>query len=104
MRHTTTITSPSSSSTAQKMGNGNKKSIITSLSADEIGKVSSSKQLHDRDVAKWTSADVQHWIKEQCKKFELKKTTAEKFELNGKIDRSSSVYSIFVRSSVGSTH
>lgn len=85
MRHTITTTSPSSSSTTKNMGNGNKKSILTSLSADEIGKTSSTtKQLNEKDVAKWSSDDVQHWVKQQCKKFELKKTTAEKFELNGK--------------------
>ena len=41
--------------------------------------------LKDNDVTKWSSTDVQHWIEEQCQKFELKKTTAEKFQMNGKI-------------------
>lgn len=56
-----------------------------------------------KDVAKWSSDEVQHWIKHQCRKFELKKATAEKFEMNGRkttigiiVDHSSSC-----RSSVG---
>ncbi|CAF0743057.1 unnamed protein product [Rotaria sp. Silwood1] len=63
------------------MGNGNKKIITTSFSAEDINK--NSTKPTTRDATKWSSAEVQHWIKHQCKKFELKKNTAEQFEMNG---------------------
>lgn len=36
------------------------------------------------DVTKWSSVNVLQWIDEQCEKFELKKTTKENFQMNGK--------------------
>jgi hypothetical protein len=80
MTHTTTKTT--STSNAEAMGNGNKKYPSHSFSADDLSK-RSSKSTNNKDVGKWSSSDVQHWIKQQCKKFELKKATAEKFEMNG---------------------
>jgi hypothetical protein len=65
------------------MGNGNKKLSSHSFSADNLPD-QSLKSTANKDVAKWSSTDVQHWIKKQCKKFELKKITAEKFEMNGR--------------------
>ena len=83
MTHTTTTTTAYNASV---MGNGNKKSTQYSYSADDLSK-QPAKFANNKDVAKWSSSDVQHWMKEQCKKFELKKATAEKFEMNGrKID------------------
>ncbi len=66
------------------MGNGNKKFASNSFSPDGIPK-DSLKVTNNKDVAKWSSAEVQRWIKEQCTIFELKKATAEKFKLNGKM-------------------
>lgn len=40
--------------------------------------------LENKDVTKWSSADVHRWVEEQCQKFELKKATTEKFQMNGK--------------------
>ena len=70
---------------ATAMGNGNKKGIANSLSVGDIDK-NAPKSVDRKDVNKWSSIEVQHWIKDQCKKFELRKATAEKFEMNGKID------------------
>ena len=81
MRQTTI--NASTTATEKSMGNGNRKSAVTSLSSDEARK-HSDRFINSAEVPKWTSTDVQHWIKHQCKKFELKKATAEKFELNGK--------------------
>ena len=80
MTHTTTNTSTSDPIV---MGSANKKLPTNSFSSDDLFK-HSSKLTDEKDVTKWSSGDVQHWIKQQCKKFELKKATAEKFELNGK--------------------
>jgi len=65
------------------MGNGNKKFTPQSSSADDLTKYSL-KSTNNKDVAKWSSQDVQHWIKGQCKIYELKKIAVEKFEMNGK--------------------
>ena len=73
----------SHTSDATAMGNGNKKSSHHAFATDDFAK-HSSKFHHHKDVAKWTSDEVQQWIKGQCKKFELKKATAEKFEMNGR--------------------
>ena len=81
MSHKATTTS---TSTATAMGNGNKKHISNSFSADNLSKHFS--EHIDKGVSKWSSAEVQHWIKQQCKKFELKKLTAEKFAMNGRLD------------------
>ena len=80
MRHTTTS---ASTANATEMGNGNKKLPSGSFSADDLSK-HSSKSINSKDVAKWSSSDVQHWVKQECKKFELKKATVEKFEMNGR--------------------
>ena len=77
MTHATTTTS-----TAAAMGNGNKKHVSNSLSAGDIYK-HSLKVTDNKDVAKWSSSEVHQWIKEQCKRFDLKKATVEKFEMNG---------------------
>ena len=39
--------------------------------------------LTNKDVTQWSSAEVKHWVEEQCQKFELKKATSEKFQMNG---------------------
>jgi hypothetical protein len=83
------------------MGNGNKKLPLNSFSADNLPKYSS-KSINNKDVAKWSSHDVQHWIKQQCKKFELKKATVEKFEMNGRKNyrlKSNDFYCLFRSSS-----
>ena len=68
---------------ATTMGNGNKKFPNHSSSTGDMFKHSA--QINQqKDVARWSSNEVQHWIKGQCKKFELKKATAEKFEMNGR--------------------
>lgn len=81
MTHTTTTTSLSH---VTEMGNSSKKFTSHSFSANDLPN-HSSKSIHNKDVAKWSSADVQRWIKKQCKRYELKKATAEKFEMNGRI-------------------
>ena len=83
-------------STATEMGNGNKKFSSYSVSADELNKHHSSKFINNKDVAKWSSDEVQHWIKHQCKKFELKKATAEKFAMNGMTNIITIVFMIIV--------
>lgn len=72
-------------SNVSEMGNGHKKTTLNSFSADDLSK-HSEQFSNNRDVAKWSSNEVQHWVKQQCKRYELKKATAEKFEMNGKID------------------
>ena len=37
-----------------------------------------------KDVTKWSSVDVQQWVEAQSQKYELKKATSEKFQMNGK--------------------
>ena len=74
------------------MGNGNKKFASKSYSSDNIQKDSSKFTNNNNDVAKWSSAQVQSWIKEQCTIFELKKATAEKFKLNGKMSMMISIF------------
>ena len=92
MSHKTTITS---TSTTTAMGNGNKKPTSNSFSADNLSK--HSLRNIDKHVSKWSSTEVQHWIKQQCKKFELKKITAEKFEMNGRLDEINVIcFSLFV--------
>ncbi|UJR33229.1 hypothetical protein I4U23_020684 [Adineta vaga] len=75
---TTTTSTPN----AIAMGNGNKKGIANSLSVGDIDK-HPSKSVDKKDVTKWSSIEVHQWIKEQCKRFELRKATVEKFEMNG---------------------
>ncbi len=77
MTHATTATS-----TATAMGNVNKKNVSNSLSVGDLHK-HSAKITDNKDVAKWSSTEVHYWIKEQCKRFELKKATIEKFQMNG---------------------
>jgi len=69
---------------ATVMENGYRASLIKSLSADNLQRHSAN--LNDKDVTKWTSSDVQYWLEEQCRKFELKKATTEKFQMNGTIN------------------
>ncbi|CAF4234969.1 unnamed protein product [Rotaria socialis] len=78
MTHTTTATS---TSTASTMGNGNKKSNSSSFSSNDLHE--NSTKVNSSDIIKWTLTEVQTWVKEQCKKFELKKSTAENFQMNG---------------------
>jgi hypothetical protein len=56
-------------------------SAMDSFSADNSPKQSA--DLNNKDVTQWSSAEVQHWVEEQCQKFELKKATTEKFQMNG---------------------
>jgi hypothetical protein len=37
-----------------------------------------------KDVTNWSSVDVQQWVEAQSQKYELKKATSEKFQMNGK--------------------
>lgn len=80
----TQTTTTDSSSTATAMGNGNKKMTANSFSADDLHKFTS--RAPNKPVSSWTSSEVQNWIKEQCKNFEFKKNTADKFEMNGMSD------------------
>jgi glutamyl/glutaminyl-tRNA synthetase len=82
MTHATTATS---TSTATAMGNVNKKNVSNSLSVGDLHK-HSAKITDNKDVAKWSSTEVHNWIKEQCKRFDLKKATVEKFQMNGEIN------------------
>ena len=41
--------------------------------------------LSEKNITEWSSAEVKHWIEEQCRKFELKKATTEKFQMNGRL-------------------
>jgi hypothetical protein len=77
---TSTIISPPVDSV---MDNDNTVSATDSPSADNLEQ----KPLNilDKDVTKWSSAEVQQWVEEQCEKFELKKAITEKFQLNGTI-------------------
>ncbi|CAF0748451.1 unnamed protein product [Rotaria sordida] len=77
----TNATTTTSTTNATAMGNGNKKAHANSLSADDLHKYSTKPTT--RDVSKWSSLEVQHWIRHQCKKFELNKAITEQFELNG---------------------
>jgi glutamyl/glutaminyl-tRNA synthetase len=77
---TTTITSPS---VALVMDNDNTVSATDSSPADNLEQ--QIVNVLDKDTTKWSSAEVQQWIEEQCEKFELKKAIAEKFQLNGTI-------------------
>jgi beta-xylosidase len=80
MTRTTTTTSASH---VTAMGNGNKKFTSHSSSAADLPN-RSVRFANNKDVAKWSSVDVQHWIKKQCRKYELKRATAENFEMNGR--------------------
>jgi hypothetical protein len=77
---TTTNTSPSIISV---MDNDNTVSATNSTSVEDLQE--QSLNLNKKDVTKWSSVEVQHWIEEQCQKFELKKATTEKFQLNGTV-------------------
>lgn len=79
MTHATTTTFATH---ATAMGNSNKKFVSHSFSATDFSN-HSLKSLN-KDVSKWSSTDVQNWIKKECKKYELKKSTVEKFQMNGK--------------------
>jgi hypothetical protein len=74
---TTTITPPPDASV---MNNDN----TDSSSADNLQQ--QPLNINDKDATKWSSAEVQKWVEEQCQKFELKKATTEKFQMNGTID------------------
>lgn len=39
---------------------------------------------NEKNITEWSSAEVKHWIEEQCRKFELKRATTEKFQMNGR--------------------
>jgi glutamyl/glutaminyl-tRNA synthetase len=66
------------------MDDDNTASATNSFSADNSQEQSA--DLNSKDVTQWSSAEVQHWVEEQCQKFELKKATTEKFQMNGIID------------------
>ena len=75
----TTTTTPPTTAIDTAMGSGSRKIA----SAGDLSRPAS-KSTSKGDVTRWTSVDVQHWIDQQSKKFELKKTAAEKFEMNGR--------------------
>lgn len=75
---TTLITSPS---VALVMNNDNTASVNNSSNGDNLQQQSAS--FIDKDVTKWSSNEVYQWVEEQCQKFELKKATTEKFQMNG---------------------
>lgn len=85
MKQTKIGTSKSTATTVTetKMGNGHKKPLETSVSAHEIHRRTGRPIKTSIDVSKWTSNEVQNWIKEQCRVFELKRNTVDKFEMNG---------------------
>ena len=63
------------------MENGSKPSMVKSSSADRVSQPLP--DIPNKDVTKWSSTDVQRWVEEQCRKFELMKATSEKFQMNG---------------------
>ncbi|UJR13956.1 hypothetical protein I4U23_000959 [Adineta vaga] len=63
------------------MENDSKSAVVRSSSADNISK--QLPKLPNKDVTKWSSTDVQHWVEDQCRKFELTRATSEKFQMNG---------------------
>lgn len=77
----TTTTASNTSSSNVAMNNSNKPLTVNPSFVDNM-EPSSSNPI-DKDITKWSSTDVQHWIEEQCQKFELKKATSEKFQMNG---------------------
>ena len=77
---TTTTTSPSIAEGMNNHDNGFATNVISSDNSQLL-----SSNLNDKDVTKWSSVDVQRWIDEQCKTFELKRATTEKFQMNGRI-------------------
>lgn len=81
---TQTTTTTASPSVASVMDDDNTASATNSFSADNSQEQSA--DLNSKDVTQWSSAEVQHWVEEQCQKFELKKATTEKFQMNGIID------------------
>lgn len=60
--------------------NGRHEASSTLYDEDSSKKLSS---IDGKDVTQWTSTEVQQWVEEQCQKFELKKATSEKFQMNG---------------------
>jgi len=77
-------TTTTGESSASAMGNGHKKTAVNSFSADDLAK-HAARNSNNHDVANWSSREVQNWVKQQCKKYDLKKTTLDKFEMNGRI-------------------
>jgi thiol:disulfide interchange protein len=71
-------------SVATVMENGTKTALVKSSSADNVPHQLS--EINTKDVTKWSSTDVQHWIEDQCRKFELTKATTAKFQMNGRVD------------------
>ena len=80
---TQTAPSRASPSVSSTVDNDNIDPVTDSSTAEN----SSEKpvDLNERTVTQWSSAEVKHWIEEQCQKFELKKATTEKFQMNGKL-------------------
>lgn len=88
---------------ATLMENANKTSLVKSSSADNVPHQLT--EINTKDVTKWSSTDVQRWVEDQCRKFELTKATSEKFQMNGNVraahtDRSAPLFSSSSRSSV----
>lgn len=66
--------------------NSNSSTAPSDINDDNaVSVVETTVQQEKKEVTEWSSAEVQHWIEEQCQKFELKKATTEKFQLNGSI-------------------
>lgn len=78
-----TMTATTATPSVSEVMNDSNRPSATSFSTAENTQESSS-DFKDKDVTKWTSIEVQTWVEEQCKQFELKKATTEKFQMNGK--------------------
>ena len=76
------------------MINENVDDSLASTSANDESNEKRMSTVETTDVTKWSSADVLRWIEEQSQKFELKKATTEKFQMNGNNDTSPSNASI----------
>jgi hypothetical protein len=90
---TKTTTAATSPAVAAVMDNYDNISATNSLVLDYSQQLPSN--LYDNDVTNWSSTDVQRWIEEQCQKFELKRATIEKFQMNGMIHHIVTKYSPF---------
>jgi hypothetical protein len=90
---TVTQTTTTSLPVATVMDDGSRVSTTNSSSAENLQQ--QSVNLNDKDVTEWSSTDVQHWIEEQCQKFELKKATTEKFQMNGTVHNIQTICLLF---------
>jgi hypothetical protein len=70
--------------TATSMENTTRAIASSSPTVDQTN--TSSTNTNEQDPRNWSSIDVQIWIDEQCQKFELKTTTSDTFQMNGRLN------------------